>query len=449
MKPASPRSFLIFCLLTLTALLAASCSSSSDSTDTDSFPAFAEPKTPDNKATAIAAGGEHSCALHRDGTISCWSRNNDDQLGDGTDNSSLVPVRVEGIADATAITAGYDHSCALHRDGTISCWGNNDGQLGDGTSADAPEIAQDAPGDADLSQFEEILDIVHVTETHEVSQQFTVCLQSALNDPLLAEAGVMDYCIEQVGVGGTSTTTDSSVPKKNYWKKKQQRVGGTTTDSSVPVQVEGIADATAITTGDNHSCALHQDGSLSCWSHNTWGQLGNGQSAGDREDDSADSSVPVQVEGIADATAITASSSHSCALHQDGTISCWGNNEWGQLGDGTDNDSSVPVRVVGIADATAITASSSHSCALHQDGTISCWGNNEWGQLGDGIRDDSRVPVRVVGIADATAIAAGSSHSCALHQDGTISCWGDNDYGQLGDGTAKWGLPRFVVGFGD
>ena len=74
-------------------------------------------------------------------------------------------------------------------------------------AADAPEIAQDAPGDADLSEFEQILDIVHVTETHEVSQQFTVCLQTALNDPLLAEAGVADYCIEQVGVGGTSTTT--------------------------------------------------------------------------------------------------------------------------------------------------------------------------------------------------------------------------------------------------
>ena len=74
-------------------------------------------------------------------------------------------------------------------------------------AADAPEVAQDAPGDADLSEFEQILDIVHVTETHEVSQQFTVCLQTALNDPLLAEVGVADYCIEQVGVGGTSTTT--------------------------------------------------------------------------------------------------------------------------------------------------------------------------------------------------------------------------------------------------
>ena len=422
MKPASPRSFLIFCLLTLTALLAASCSSSSDSTDTDSFPAFAEPKTPENKATAIAAGGEHSCALHQNGTISCW---NGGQLDDGTRGDSSVPVRVEGIADATAIAAGGEHSCALHQNGTISCW--NGGQLDDGTSADAPEIAQDAPGDTDLSDFEEILDIVHVTETHEVSEQFTVCLQTALNDPQLERAGVADYCIEQVGVGGTSTTTDSSVP----------------------VQVEGIADAAAITTGDNHSCALHRDGTVSCWSHNTWGQLGNGQSAGDREDDSADSSVPVQVEGIADATAITTGDNHSCALHQNGTISCWGNNEYGQLGDRTSsNFSFVPVEAVGIQ-ATAVAAGKEHSCALHQNGTISCWGNNNHGQLGDGTDNSSSVPVRVVGIADATAITTGDNHSCALHQDGTISCWGDNDYGKLGDGTAKWGLPRFVVGFED
>ena len=390
MKRPSPRNFLAFCLLTLTALLVASCSSNSDSTNTDNpdtlseasetrqttrsvpfaaqnsnsetadrSPVSAEPKTPDNKAIAMTTGHEHSCALHEDNTISCWGNNVSGQLGGGTrGNHSLAPVKVASITDATAITAGYAHSCALHQNGTISCWGNNErGQLGDKTD---------------------------------------------------------DY------------------------------------SSLAPVKVASITDATAITAGSAHSCALHEDGTISCWGRNTWGQLGNGQSTGDFYDHSADSSVPVEVAGITDATAITAGSAHSCALHEDGTISCWGRNTWGGLGDKTDDDSSVPAAVADITDATAIAAGGGHSCALHQNGTISCWGNNEYGQLGDKTDDDSSVPAAVAGITDATAITAGYAHSCALHQNSTISCWGNNENGQLGNGTEDdSSVPVGVAGITD
>ena len=216
--------------------------------------------------------------------------------------------------------------------------------------------------------------------------------------------------------------------------------------SAVPVEVLGIADATAITASGGHSCALHQTGTISCWGHNRRGQLGNGQSGED-----AMSAVPVEVLGIADATAITASGGHSCALHQDGTISCWGYNYYGQLGNETEDSSSVPVQVANIADATAITTGENHSCALHQTGAISCWGNNSSGQLGDRtVGSSSAVPVQVAGIADATAITAGGGignydHSCALHQTGAISCWGNNRAGQLGSNNG-W-IPQYVVGF--
>ena len=258
-------------------------------------------------------------------------------------------------------------------------------------------------------------------------------------------------------------------------------------------------------------CALHQGGTISCWGNNGSGQLGGthdeelqaqieelqekakqpGASATlatellslRAQANAADAFVPVRVTNITDATAIATGNAHSCALHQDGTISCWGRNYNRQLGDGTDNDSSVPVRVTNITDATAIAAGYEHSCALHQGGTISCWGNNGSGQLG-GTHDeelqaqieelqekakqpgasatlatellslraqanaaDAFVPVRVTNITDATAIATGNAHSCALHQDGTISCWGWNEDGQLGDGTWRL-LPLFVVGFG-
>ena len=167
--------------------------------------------------------------------------------------------------------------------------------------------------------------------------------------------------------------------------------------------------------------------------------------------------MPVKVQGIDDATAITAGENHSCALRQNGTISCWGNNFLGSLGDGTDSDkaehSSVPVKVVNIDDAIAISTGADTSCTLHQNGTISCWGRNDFGQLGDGtsggLTEHSSEPVKVVTIDDAIAISAGVTLSCALHQTGTISCWGNNYYGALGDGTtASSFLPRFVVGFG-
>ena len=214
---------------------------------------------------------------------------------------------------------------------------------------------------------------------------------------------------------------------------------GENADSLVPVQVANIADATAITTGGEHSCALHQTGTISCWGYNGYGQLGNGQSGQSRQntsrnDNSADSSVPVQVVSITDATAITASDGHSCALHQNGTISCWGRS-YGV----------VPVQVEGITDATAITTGYGHSCTLREDGTISCWGNNEYGQLGNRTGRDSSVPMRVEGITDATAITASGGHSCALHQTGTISCWGNNSSGQLGSNNGR--IPQFVVGF--
>ena len=280
-------------------------------------------------ATTITTAEYHSCALHQDGTISCWGANRGGQLGNGTSEDSLVPVKVQGITDATAITTA-DHSCALHEDGTISCWGNNrNGRLGNGTE----------------------------------------------------------------------------------------------NDSFVPVKVQGITDATTITTygidRSGHSCALHEDGTISCWGYNEYGQLGNGRGGSDGDH----SSVPVQVQGITDATTITTNSGHSCALHQDGTISCWGNNDYGQLGNGTENDSFVPVQVQGITDATTITG----SCALHEDGTISCWGNNFYGQLGNGTGgsdvdyssvpvdvDYSSVPVQVQGISDATTITTTITGSCCL-----------------------------------
>ena len=456
MKRLSPRNFLAFCLLTLTALLAANCSSNSDSSSTDSSPeqnerrqaqslpsdsdssntdgssAFAEAATPDNPATAIVAGLGHSCALREGGTISCWGFNGGGQLGDGSAEGSRVPVGVAGIDDATAIAAGGVHSCALRHGGAISCWGfNGFGQLGD-RSDEGSRVYDECPlvPDEDALVPDECsLVPVGVVDIDDA----TAIAAGGLHSCALRQGGTIScWGFNEYGQLGDGSDEGSLGSDE----------GSLMPDfSSVPVGVVGIDDATAIAAGGEHSCALREGGAISCWGNNWGGQLGDGS-----YDDF--SLVPVDVVSITDAIAITAGNDHSCALRRGGAISCWGYDLGGRLGNGSDEDSRGPVGVVGIDDATAVAAGGEHSCALRRGGAISCWGINRGGQLGDGSYEGSLGPVGVVGVDDATAVAAGGGHSCALRQGGVISCWGDNEYGQLGDGSDD-DFSRVPVGVAD
>jgi len=395
-------------------------------------------------AAAIAAGGEHTCALTTGGGVKCWGANWAGQLGDGTTTQRSTPVDVVGLASGVAaIAAGYGHTCALTTGGGVKCWGwNYYGQLGDGTTTDRStpvEVVGLASGAAAIAAggYHTCALVsgggVKCWGWNHYGQlgDGTTTQRSTPVDVVGLASGVAAIA---AGYGHTCALTTGGGVKCWGWNWNGQLGDGTTTQRSTPVDVVGLASgAAAIAAGGFHTCALTTGGGVKCWGYNWSGQLGDGTTT--------DRSTPVDVVGLASgAAAIAAGESHTCALTTGGGVKCWGRNSYGQLGDGTTTDRSTPVDVVGLASgAAAIAAGYGHTCALTTGGGVKCWGNNEYSQLGDGTTTGSRTPVDVVGLASgAAAIAAGGYHTCALTTGGGVKCWGYNWTGQLGDGTTTW-----------
>ena len=330
----------------------------------------------------VATGDEFACALLGDSTARCWGLGSSGQRGDGTfDKISTVPVAVVGMTGAVVVSGGYEHACALLGDHTMRCWGRNvDGQLGDGTRAPLDCV----PGSCGSSTP---VRVVGITSADAIT------------------AGAYHTC---------ALLSDRTV---QCWGRNDdgQLGDGTWSSSSTPVRVGGLTGVAAVSGGGYHTCALLGDGTVRCWGRNTEGQLGDGTIAG--------SLTPVQVVGVTGAVAVSGGYEHTCALLGDGTVHCWGRNAEGQLGDGTRTGSSTPVRVVGITGAVAVTGGWwHHTCALLRDGTVQCWGQNDFGQLGNGTTTGSSTPVTMTGTGatwtssnsavatiDATGLATGVS----------------------------------------
>ena len=404
-------------------------------------------------ARAVSAGGDHTCALLAGGSVECWGDNAHGQLGIGThggpstcngDPCATTPVAVPGISSATAISAGADHTCALLAGGSAECWGDNgDGQLGVGTSSGPSTCSGDPCARAPVP-------------VRGIADATAIAAGGSHTCALLAGGRVDCWGYNGYGQLGVGT---SSGPRS---------CAGGAACATTPAAVRGIVDATAITAGNDHTCALLATGTVECWGYNFSAELGVGTSSGPHFCTGGQwcSTTPVAVLGIANATAVVAGGDHTCALLAAGRVDCWGYNSYGQLGDGTSSGpetcefgvvrcAKTPV-AAGTTGPTALAAGGDHTCALGAGGRVSCWGANSFGELGDGTREGpvacngypcSATPVAVSRLTGATAISGGANHTCALLSGGAVGCWGEGAYGELGDGRiAERDMPATVSG---
>jgi alpha-tubulin suppressor-like RCC1 family protein len=387
----------------------------------------------------LAAGADHSLALHDDGQVSTWGFNQDGQLGLGDTATRAKPTRVPGLYGVKQLSAGYFHSLALHDDGRVSGWGvfSGAGRL----PAGQPVVPSFSP---------RLVEGLGAGVTQVIA---TDTFSLALHADGSVSAFGDNRPNGQLGMGGRLEAKAYSPLAVFGFPSCPSATIFVPCDPLPPTKIPGLVNVTQLAARGGSVLALHGDGRVSAWGDNSKGQLGLGDTTG--------RNVPTIVPGLVDVTHVSISGEHALALHGDGRVSAWGSNEQGQLGIGDTMQRNLPTKVPGLASVKQVVAAGSlplaahirladvtrqmFSLALHSDGTLSSFGGGQYGQLGIAFQygqwpapqvrlNANRVtPVTVpTGGAGIMQLAGGSRHSLLLYSDGTVAACGFSSHGQLG-----------------
>jgi cysteine-rich repeat protein len=374
---------------------------------------------------AVAASYQNTCVLIEGGRVRCWGHNNVGQLGYGHTEDigdDEVPASAGDVhlsKPVSSLSMGDSHTCVLQEGGSVKCWGSgSSGQLG---YANTNNVGDD---------------------------------EFPINLPDVNVGGE----VVQVTAGGSHTCARLLNGKVRCWGAGgpgQLGYGNTNTigDNEHPASAGDVllgAAAKSLSAGIGHTCAITAADAVRCWGGAFSGQLGYGNSntIGDNEHPSTVGDVSLIPQGLPSTLRVTkvAASLFSCALFEDGHVLCWGQNLFGQLGQGHTNNigddeypsTQPPIELPG--PATDVSVGDNHACALLASGEGVCWGLNAYGQLGYGHKDNvgddekpSSVGVIALG-APAKQLKAGGNSTCALLETNEVYCWGANFDGELGYG---------------
>jgi alpha-tubulin suppressor-like RCC1 family protein len=388
--------------------------------------------------TTVTTGSKHTCGVTPSGVAYCWGNNSSGQLGNGTMTDSMTPVAVSGGLSFSSVSAGGNQTCGVasfdptsQAGSPMYCWGDNSsGQLGNGTTTNSAVPSLVAGG--------LVFSDVSVGGKH-------VCGDAA------SASAYSAYCWGDNSFGqlGNGTTTNSSFPVP---------VTPPASDPNLGIFYGGVV---LVSAGSSHTCgrANGNDGFVTlatqgCWGDNSFGQLGNGTTT--------KSTVISTLYTNFEPFLVIAGTHFTCSTNFPAyPTACWGNNAVGQLGNGTTTNSTVPVIIAG-AKFASIGLGGMHACGIVSSSTgtpfsfANCWGDNSFGQLGNGTTTNSAAPTPVALDLDFAMVSAGGSHTCAITSNsipgsptagGAVYCWGDNTNGQLGNSwTTSSSVPVNVAG---
>ncbi len=442
-------------------------------------------------ATAITAGVGFSCAVVS-GAAKCWGLNESGQLGDNSKTNRNAPVTVSGLTTGvTSIAAGKDHACAVVSGG-VQCWGSDlHGQLGQnllgsGSTTIMSDNFNDNSRDTNLWDLGSLFGFTSAGVTiNEVSSELEMSVPANTTNVAGGYISKKYYDF----TGGSVTVRPINLPGNTEEEQFHLTVGyeGSYLYSIYyyknKVRFRYTVGNTVSSTSLNYNSAQHKYFRIS---HDAATDTINFQTSSDNATWTTQRSVarninitsvrvglsvytaisnpfpttvtvddfslqlastnrltPVAVSGLTSGVSkVTAGAYHTCALLTDGSARCWGENQYGQLGNTSNSDSGSAVTPTGLtANVTAIAAADFHTCAV-VSGAAKCWGRNQSGQVGDGTTSDRNAPTSVSTLGSGVKdIMTGGlsfqnsmlgSHSCALLTTGALQCWGSNLQGQLG-----------------
>ena len=354
-------------------------------------------------SVSLSAGGQDTCLTRSDGTARCWGRNNYGQIGDGTVLGRDVPTQVRGTGWTQISTSGST-TCGVKADGSLWCWGlNNYGQVGIGHGA--PVHKPHRVG-ASLLWAEVSTAYSHTcaTRTNGTLWCWGQNLRGQLGIGSINRRKGTPQRVgtrkdwESVTTGGWHSCALTAGGEAYCWGHNDfGEVGdGTLTTRSTPTPVYGGTSWLQLSAAWAQTCGVTQTGRILCWGFNRQGQLGRG--------DTTNSSRPVQVAGDQVWTQVAAGDGSTCGVDSTGQMWCWGDNRYGQLGQapsGVLTETPAPVTAL---DGPVALASAGwlHTCTIPTGQPFVCWGNDEAGQVGDG----SATTVGVLGIRHQVAFPA-------------------------------------------